>query len=676
MAAAVLTSHHSTIMSGVTAVKTHFGYSDQTFPCTSTLEDCLYLDLVYRSHDDSMLYSGIMWAAIGGILLSWAIGRHFTRSQPSGVQLPQEVREGAPKSRGAIERLQRAIASYARCCLLPDAARPIFGRATRTQILTLTILTGYLIVFSFIGLIYRSWIAPAKKYPGVTNPPGMTQIRTTLGPWSDRIGVFAYALTPLSIMLASRESILSLVTGLPYQSFNFLHRWLGYVIFLQSALHTIAWCIVETRLYQPQPYVWQNIIKQEYIIWGVVAMALLLLMVVLSTPWGIRLTGYEFFRKAHYVLAMVYIGAIWGHWEQLKVFLLPGLIVWIIDRGIRLLRTALIHYNFLPSGHMGFRSASATVTLYKDEANGDVMRLDYDHPHDAWAVGQHYYLTFPESSIWQSHPFTPVSLPVYGADTQKHSYIFRAKRGETKKIAEMSVSRIAHKDNEDSHVGLLSEARVSVLMTGPYGERATSNLELNANVICIAGGTGITYVLPVLLELASRPQKPERQMALVWAVRRRSDIDWVAPEVAVLKRKCRNLRTSMHIYVTRAGAETDIAPPAISEKAATTACHKEVNLGSSSESSTQDAVSALSVHGVSRLDLNLDHVQARPDLDTTVHDFVSGTVRGGTDVFASGPGSMISDLRRIVASANKGGDVWKGNDRWDVRLTCDDRLEW
>jgi predicted ferric reductase len=676
MTAAMLAPRHSTNMTGVTAVKTHFGYSDQTFPCTSTPEDCLYLDLVYRSHDDSLLYSGIMWAAIGGILLLWAIGRHFARSQPSGVQLPTELGEGVPQSRSAIGRLQRAITSHARSYLLPDAARPVFGRVTRTQVLTLTVLTGYLIVFSFVGLIYRSWIAPAKKYPGVTNPPGMTQTRTTLGPWSDRIGVFAYALTPLSVMLASRESILSLVTGLPYQSFNFLHRWLGYVIFLQSAFHTIAWCIVETRLYQPQPYVWQNIIKQEYIIWGVVAMVLLLLMVVLSTPWGIRLTGYEFFRKAHYVLAMVYIGAIWGHWAQLKVFLLPGLIVWFIDRGIRFVRTALLHYNFLPSGHMGFRSASATVTLYKDEASGDVVRLDFDHPHDAWAVGQHFYLTFPESSIWQSHPFTPVSRPAFGADNQRHSYIFRAKSGETKKIADLSVKRIAHKDHEDSHEGLLAEARVSVLMTGPYGERTTSNLDPNANVICIAGGTGITYVLPVLLELASRPQNPERHMTLVWAVRRRSDIDWVAPELAILKRKCRNLRTSMHIYVTRAGEETDVAPPALSEKPGATACDKEIDPASSSESSSQKADSALSVHGVSRSDLGLNHVQARPDLDAIVRDFVAGTVRGGTDVFASGPGGMISDLRRIVASANKGGDVWKGNERWDVRLTCDDRLEW
>ncbi|PVH93522.1 hypothetical protein DM02DRAFT_619213 [Periconia macrospinosa] len=132
----------------------------------------------------------------------------------------------------------------------------------------------------------------------------------------------------------------------------------------------------------------------------------------------------------------------------------------------------------------------------------------------------------------------------------------------------------------------------------------------------------------------------------------------------------------MHIYVTRAGKEANVAPPATSEKAGVTDCIKGITPASSSDSSSQDASSALSVHGVSKSDLGLNHVQARPDLDTIVRDFVAGTVRGGTDIFASGPGGMTSDLRRIIASTNKGGDVWKGDDRWDVRLTCDDRLEW
>jgi predicted ferric reductase len=650
----------------------YWGYADRIVPCTNDPGSCEYLDAVYHGHVLGMYYTGIIWATIGGILLVWAISRHFSPSQPSGVQLPVEAGEVVQEKGSAWTRLPKAVRAYGRQYLLPDAARPIFGRVTRTQVLTLVMLAGYLTVWTFVGIVYKKWVTPVKKMPGVYNT------RTGLGPWSDRIGVLAYALTPLSIMLSSRESILSLVTGLPYQSFMFLHRWLGYIIFAQSALHTIGWCVVEIRLYQPQPSVGLEWIAQTYMIWGVVAMFLLTLLVVLSTPWAIRLTGYEFFRKSHYVLAMLYIGGCWGHWEQLKVFLLPSLIVWFIDRGIRFARTALLHYNFLPSGHMGFRAASANITFFRDGMSGDVVRLDFDHPHDAWAVGQHFFLTFPESSIWQSHPFTPLSLPVYGADVQKHSYIFRAKRGETKKIAEMSAKRTARMGrHEESHEGLMADARLSAVLTGPYGERTMHDLPTTSNVLCIAGGTGITYVLPVLLDLASRPQSIDRHMSLIWVIRHRSDIDWVAPELAILKRKCPNLRTGIHIYVTRAIEDVDPTAPAVSEKATVTDCSKEIEPASTNESSSSASLSsALSVHGVAKADLGLNHYQARPNLHALVPEFIASTAMGRTDVFASGPGEMISDLRSIVAAANRGGEVWKGEDRFDVRLTCDDRLEY
>ncbi|KAF2124078.1 ferric-chelate reductase-like protein [Dothidotthia symphoricarpi CBS 119687] len=669
-----LTPRHIQNLSEAAGIKDYWGYVERAVPCTNDPGSCAYLDVVYHSHELGMLYSGILWATIGGILLSWAIGRHFFRSEPSGVQLPVEAGEQVNQSKSTLARLQQAIPSYLRRYLLPDAARSVFGRVNRTQVLTLVVLTGYLAIFSFVGIVYDTWITPVKKSPGVYNT------RTSLGPWADRVGVLAYALTPLSIMLASRESILSLVTGLPYQSFNFLHRWLGYIIFAQSVLHTIGWTVIEVRLYQPQPTVAIAWITQLYMIWGIVAMILLLLMVVLSTPWGIRLTGYEFFRKFHYLVAMIYIGACWGHWAQLKVFLLPGLIVWFLDRAARGVRTALLHYNFLPSGHMGFRAAPADIMFFEDETNGDVVRLDFDHPHDAWDVGQHFYLMFPESSIWQSHPFTPLSLPVFGADSQRHSYIFRAKKGETRKIAELSAKRVARMgDHEKSNENLMGDARLSVVLTGPYGERTLQGLPSDSNILCIAGGTGITYVLPVLLDMASRPQNPDRHMSLVWSVRRRSDIDWIAPELAVLKAKCRNLRTRIHIYVTRAAEEEDPSVPSKSEKGNKGGCcsnDKEIEPVSSSTSSSASASSVISMHGVSKAEVGLNHYQARPDLATMVTEFVAGTVRGRTDVFASGPGGMISDLRSIVASSNRGGEVWKGEERWDVRLISDDRLEW
>ncbi|KAI5848386.1 hypothetical protein BZA05DRAFT_403927 [Tricharina praecox] len=42
-----------------------------------------------------------------------------------------------------------------------------------------------------------------------------------------------------------RENIFSLITGIPYQHFNFMHRVLGWIIFAQSLLHTIGWTIVQ-----------------------------------------------------------------------------------------------------------------------------------------------------------------------------------------------------------------------------------------------------------------------------------------------------------------------------------------------------------------------------------------------------------------------------------------------
>jgi hypothetical protein len=63
---------------------------------------------------------------------------------------------------------------------------------------------------------------------------------------------------------------------------------------------------------------------------------------------------------------------------------------------------------------------------------------------------------------------------------------------------------------------------------------------------------------------------------------------------------------------------------------------------------------------VSKLELNLDYIQTRLDLEFVVEEFVVSTVRGRTDVFASGPGDMVSNLRNIIAGVNKGAEIWKG----------------
>ncbi|KAI5197478.1 hypothetical protein E4T39_07230 [Aureobasidium subglaciale] len=635
------------------SLEPHWGYADRVVPCTNDAGSCKYLDVVYHSHDLGMLYSGIIWATIAGILFIWTLGRRLLPSRRADEELLAPV--GPSQPRGGFVRLQHALSAHARRYLLPEFARPIFGRTTRLQVLTLLVLTGYLAIWSFVGIVYNRWVTPVKKMPGVYNT------RTSLGPWADRVGTLAYALTPLSILLSSRESILSLLTGLPYQSFNFLHRWLGYIIVVQSSLHTIGWTIIEVKLYQPQPTVGRDWIRQLYMIWGVVAMILLFFLFALSTPWAIRLTGYEFFRKSHYILAMVYIGACIGHWDKLSCFLVPALIVWFLDRGARLVRTAILHYTVLPGGEVAFGPAKATTTLFPDP-NGDVVRLDFVHPHDA---------CFPVHT-------EGVSCGV------QHSYIFRAKSGETKKIAQLAKTKL-------QQAGAVTPL-TAVILTGPYGESITTHLTQDVNILCIAGGTGITYVLPVLLGLAYQPRSVKRKVTLVWAVRQNADIAWVQPELDRIRQLAKSIDLTIRIFVTREAEAQSITSEKVRYTDESKSASEPVVRSGSGETSDSSSIASTSAAypccgppsdsfavqktAIPASDPMEQPVHRHPDLGVLVKDFVGETICGRTNVYASGPGRMISELRSIVAQCNDGSKVWKAEERYNVSLVCDDRLEW
>ena len=97
---------------------------------------------------------------------------------------------------------------------------------------------------------------------------------------------------------------------------------------------------------------------------------------------------------------MLYIGACWGHWAKLSCYLIPALLVWFIDRGVRLVRKGLLHCNYVNgSSTTVLRSTDANITAFPDPVDGDPARLDFSHQQKPWDIGQHFYLCFPKSSI-------------------------------------------------------------------------------------------------------------------------------------------------------------------------------------------------------------------------------------------------------------------------------------
>ena len=652
-----------------TNLEPHWGYVGRVLPCKNDPGSCEYLDQVYYGHDRSMTYTFVLWGVILGILILWAIGRLARKLVSSSRGADSQVSSEVGKSKSSFaSRTAGAIGATSRKYLLRTTpARSIFGNVSRLQVLILAIISAYLIIFTFVGFQYRKWITPVKNSTEFNT-------RSTLGPWSDRIGALAYALTPFAVALGTRESILSLATGIPYQHFNFLHIWLGRIIFLQSLLHTIGWTIIEAKLYRPQPKTYVNFIKQQYMVFGCVAMAFVSFLFVFSFKPVIRLTGYEFFRKAHYVVAVLYLGACWGHWYQLACWMIASLAIYGLDRGIRLLRTVLIHFGKGDIGTFRFRPAQASVRVFED-AESSVVRLEFEHAHRAWSVGQHFHLCFPALTIWQSHPMTPASMPSANG-TQKHVYIIRANKSETARLAALAQPTEAK-----------SLPSTSVILTGPTGCKITPS----TNSLVVAGGTGISFALPVFEQALAQAEATNRgAVHLVWTVRHASNLEWIADELTLLRARVArcaaagsNIDARIKIYITREASNADFstAKPASVEDSPiveTPASERDdiefvTEKKDATISVTRSLTESMSQHyTVTQLGDHhpnlIAHSRILDDWSSTASAF-GGDMRA----LASGPVGMGRDLRDGVAALNEPKLAWRGRGGcvgfyWDDRM--------
>ena len=189
-------------------------------------------------------------------------------------------------------------------------------------------------------------------------------------------------------------------------------------------------------------------------------------------------------------------------------------------------------------------------------------------------------------------------------------------------------------------------------LTGPYGDAITRNVTPEANMLCIAGGTGITYVLPALLSIKS--PAPTRKLELIWVVRHAKDADWVKPELDILT----DLGVTIRIFATRDTSSSSSAIQSSDEAG------KEDEKLAETEVKRVAGPSSLRSGGV-----------GHPDLALLISEFVQATETGKTMIFASGPGGLMSDARAAAASQNSGSKVWKGDDKFNVDFIFDERME-
>lgn len=171
------------------------------------------------------------------------------------------------------------------------------------------------------------------------------------------------------------------------------------------------------------------------------------------------------------------------HRPETMDYFWPGFLLWGFDRGLRLGRVFFFNMRWWRKGD---KLTTGHVELIAD----NTIRLTVTRPL-TWKAGQHAYIVMPSVSAFpfEAHPFTisSISDPIDGtAPSGENDLVFliRGMNGFTKRLRE-------HTDSK-------GQGSVACLVDGPYGY--PPDLTTFDTSIFIAGGSGITYTLPLLLD--------------------------------------------------------------------------------------------------------------------------------------------------------------------------------
>jgi predicted ferric reductase len=385
----------------------------------------------------------------------------------------------------------------------------------------------YIFVISFLNVVLL-------LAPYVINQPqaSFTSLEVqTISIVGNRAGVMAMGNVVALFLFAARNNVLIQVTDWSYSTYLLLHRWLGYWAIIHAIIHSFM-----LMAYYMAKGTYADEFIREYWSWGIVGTVAACAILPASSLW-VRQRFYELFLASHVVFSLLFIIGYYYHiwylytynWGyEIWIFVAGG--IWGVDRVIRLGRMAL----------QGSRTATVTAVGGED---GEYIRIDIENKLlDGGGVA---YLCFPTLGwrFWETHPFsvaasssgsfverlpTPVSdgdstpVPASKETSEKATgspppavtestssgqhgtttFFVRVRSGITKQL-------LAYVNRNSG-----PSARLRVLIDGPYHHsgRVLSQISHCSDILCIAGGVGITACLPYL--------RTTKNANLFWSIRK------------------------------------------------------------------------------------------------------------------------------------------------------------
>ena len=177
-----------------------------------------------------------------------------------------------------------------------------------------------------------------------------------------------------------------------------------------------------------------------------------------------------------------------------------SLVIWGLDRLIRFIRYIVFNHSYRT-----FKEVSGKTDASVELLSPRLMRLRLRKPpHFHWSPGQMAYLTMPGVSTvpFEAHPFTIASVDT----TRDESWntvtpiIEMESLGETEPYLKELVFFINVHGGFTKKLRSVAEKgeKVEVAVEGPYGK--PPDLTDYDTSVLIAGGSGVSFTLPLLLD--------------------------------------------------------------------------------------------------------------------------------------------------------------------------------
>lgn len=346
---------------------------------------------------------------------------------------------------------------------------------------------------------------------------------------ADRTGVLSFVNITLLVLYSGRNSLLLYLTDWSRSTLLLVHRWVAWLCTLQACVHSAVWLGL---------YVYDKghtaVSKEPFWYWGIIATLSLVVLLPLSIL-PIRKAVYEAFLGTHVFFAILAIAGSWYHilyryshqWGY-ETWLYVAMAVWAFDRLVRLVRMARL----------------GVLRAYVSRVDDDYLRLDVPGVDCAG----HVYAYFPSLTwrVWENHPFSVVNAVATSpaSYSSKHGGSSPDKLGtstttkETGSAASETPSLSATNPRGitllvRTHAGLTAKlisaigcpSGIPILLEGSYGDPSSTLLKADhgpsvayPNTLCIAGGVGITAILPSLHSALSL-YAPTGTTKLFWGVR-------------------------------------------------------------------------------------------------------------------------------------------------------------